>query len=516
MLASLAAAAAFAPASARALRLFNPCLDAVLPERLASHEIVARALDGIDPAKVVDAHVHLLGVGGGPNRPWVGDQMRRPTNPLQYARYRFFLNASCVPSGVDASRAYLDRLLACHRATLPGARLMLLAFDQVHDTGGHARPETTAFHVPDAYTRTVAAHHPDELEWAASVHPYRTDAVEALDAAVAGGALAVKWLPNAMGIDPASARCDRFYEALARHRIPLLSHAGRERAVRGVGMDEFGNPLRLRRALDHGVRVIVAHCASFGPGVDLDAGSDGPRVPNIDLFARLMDEPRYEPLLMGDISALTQSNRTAGALGKVLVRTEWHDRLLNGSDYPLPGVIALFDLDDMVQLGFLTRDAVPVLEEIQDHNPLMFDFVLKRTISRDGARFRPRVFETAAAPRPPDSCSIGGRLNDFPTDGDRRRGRRLLALRARPGLLDHRVHARRAGLDAAALSGPMASGHAVEPLQPLLALRDLRREVRRRRHREHSRRAHRHPCEARVRLGDPRPATLVRAAGSGC
>ena len=409
MLAGLAAAAVPAPAAARVLRLFNPCLDAVLPEPLASHEIVARALDGIDPALVIDAHVHLLGIDGGSNGAWIGDQMRRPGNPLQYARYRFFLNASCVRAGEDASRAYLERLLACHRAALPGSRLMLLAFDQVYDAHGRARPETTAFHVPNAYARAVAARNPGELEWAASVHPYRADAVEALDAAVAGGALAVKWLPNAMGIDPASSRCDSFYEALAGHRIPLLTHGGRERAVHGVGDDELGNPLKVRRALDRGVRVIVAHCASFGTGVDLDVGPDGPVMPSIDLFARLMDDPRYEHLLMGDISALMQSNRTAAALGKVLGRTEWHGRLLNGSDYPLPGVTALFDLDDMVQLDFLTADAVPVLEQIQDHNPLMFDFVLKRTVSRHGARFAPRVFETARHLTPPAHDGAAGR-----------------------------------------------------------------------------------------------------------
>ena len=272
MLSALAASAAIVPASARALRFLNPCLDAVLPEPLASHKIVARALDGIDPARVIDAHVHLLGAGGGPDGAWIGDQMTRLTNPLQYARYRFFLNASCVSAGEDASRAYLDRLLACHRAAVPGSRLMLLAFDQVHDTDGRPRPETSAFHVPNAYARAVAERHPGELEWAASVHPYRTDAVEALDAAIADGALAVKWLPNAMGIDPGSRRCDPFYEALARHRAPLLTHGGRERAVKGTGVDAFGNPLLLRRALDHGVRVIVAHCASFGSGVDLDAG----------------------------------------------------------------------------------------------------------------------------------------------------------------------------------------------------------------------------------------------------
>ena len=115
-----------------------------------------------------------------------------------------------------------------------------------------------------------------------------------------------------------------------------------------------------------------------------------------------MDDPRYEHLLMGDISALMQSNRTATALGKVLGRTEWHDRLLNGSDYPLPGVTALFDLDDMVQLGFLSANEVPVLEEIQDHNPLMFDFVLKSTVSGHGVRFAPRVFETARHLAPPE------------------------------------------------------------------------------------------------------------------
>ena len=442
----LAVPAVLGPASAgrvRAggLRLFNPCLDASLPEPLASHEIVAHAFDGIDPAKVIDAHVHLLGDdrgvngtagrvgrtggetggtgadgkgrgtvagngtsggdggdgGGGGDGAWIGEQMRSPLrNPFQYARYRFFLNASCVRRrDEDPSAAFLDRLLACHRATAPGFRLMLLAFDQVHDAGGQARPETSAFHVPNAHARAVAARYPDEIEWAASVHPYRADAVQALDAAVAGGARAVKWLPNAMGIDPASPRCDRFYEALARHRLPLLTHGGEERAVRGAAAHGFGNPLRLRRALDHGVRVIVAHCASLGTGVDLDAGPDGPAVPNLDLFARLMDDPRYEPLLMGDVSALTLANRFPVALGTVLERAEWHGRLLNGSDYPLPGAPALYDLDRMAEHGFLAADAVPVLEAIQDHNPLMFDFVLKRTVSRQGTRFAPRVFETA-------------------------------------------------------------------------------------------------------------------------
>ena len=403
MLGMLATPLAFAPMSGCKLRLLNPCLDAALPEPLASHELVTRAFDGLDPAKIIDTHVHLLGTGDSGGGAWVGRQMASPLNLLQYARYRFFLNASCIQRDTELDAAFLERLLACHRAAVRGSRLMLLAFDQVYAPDGQARPEISAFHIPNEYARAVAARYPGELEWAASVHPYRADAVEALDAAVASGALALKWLPNAMGIDPAAPRCDRFYEALARHRLPLLTHGGGEQAVHGTGMQELGNPLRLRRALDHGVRVIVAHCASEGDGIDTDAGPDGPTMPNIKLFARLMNEPRYEHLLMGDISALTQSNRLYGALDLVLEHTDWHARLLNGSDYPLPGVMALFSLDRLVKLGFLEASAAPILETIQGHNPLLFDFVLKRSVSSNGIRFAPGIFETARHLEPPSA-----------------------------------------------------------------------------------------------------------------
>ena len=71
----------------------------------------------------------------------------------------------------------------------------------------------------------------------------------ALEQAKAEGARAVKWLPSAMGIDPASPLCDDFYRTLARLDLPLISHAGTENAVHGVGRSELGNPLKLRRPL---------------------------------------------------------------------------------------------------------------------------------------------------------------------------------------------------------------------------------------------------------------------------
>ena len=256
--------------------------------------------------------------------------------------------------------------------------------------------ERTTLHVPDAYARDTARAHPAYFEWAASIHPYRADCVEALERAAQHGARAVKWLPAAMGMDPAAPRCDRFYEALARLGLPLISHAGEERAVLGADAQDLGNPLRLRRALAQGVRVVVAHCGSMGQDRDLDRGANGPLIDSFELFARMMDEPRHAARLFGDISAMTQLNRAGPALARVIERSDWHLRLLNGSDYPLPGVMPIFSVDYLVQIGLLRAETAPVLKEIRVHNPLLFDFVLKRTLRSNGRAFAPGVFETRA------------------------------------------------------------------------------------------------------------------------
>jgi mannonate dehydratase len=139
------------------------------------------------------------------------------------------------------------------------------------------------------------------------------------------------------------------------------------------------------------VRVVVAHCASLGTGRDLDRG-DAP-VTNFELFARLMDSPAHAGRVFGDVSAVTQANRI-DVLAALLERRDWHPRLLQGSDYPLPGILPLVSPDLLADRGFIARDAVGALREIREHNTLLFDFVLKRTVASRGARFPRGVFET--------------------------------------------------------------------------------------------------------------------------
>ncbi|MGH8617360.1 MAG: amidohydrolase family protein [Burkholderiales bacterium] len=374
--------------------ILNPCR-AALPSPLADHEVMRSAWAGLDPARVWDCHAHLVGIGDSGNGAWINPRMESRRYPFEYAQRLFFLNAACAdaePGHVDT--AFVARLLSLIEGMRPGVKVMLLAFDHHVRPDGTVDLENSTFHIPDAYAAQVARAHPDYFEWAASIHPYRADSVAALESAKKLGARAVKWLPAAMGIDPSSPQCDPFYAALKRLDLPLIAHAGMERAVHGEGYQHLGNPLNFRRPLDHGVRVVIAHCASLGEDIDLDKGPNGPLVSSFSLFARLMGEARYEKLLYGDISAMTQLNRVGEALTTVIERTEWHPRLLNGSDYPLPGVMPLFSLEYMAEKRYITAEAARVLSEVRRHNALLFDFALKRNLRVNGKSFSASVFET--------------------------------------------------------------------------------------------------------------------------
>ena len=216
-----------------------------------------------------------------------------------------------------------------------------------------------------------------------SVNPYRPDAIEELEKWAGHGARIVKWLPNAMGIDPSDPKCDPFYQKMKELDLILLSHGGEEKAVEAEEDQKLGNPLLLRRALDHGVKVIVAHCAGLGSNEDLDA-RDRKTIDNFDLFLRLMDEKRYEGLLFGEISAMPQFNRSGKPLRTMLTREDLHERLVNGSDYPLPAVNLLIRTRPLVKQGYINNSEAESLKEIYDYNPLLFDFVLKRSLKLPG------------------------------------------------------------------------------------------------------------------------------------
>lgn len=347
------------------------------------------------PGGIRDFHVHLVGTGTSGSGAYVNPRMFDVLEPLNRARSWLYLGGAGIDDLARSDEQYRERLIAQARSSPVPIRLHLLGFDHYHGADGRPNPELSTFFTPNDYAFALAAQHPDWIEPVISVHPYRPDAVAELERWAQQGARMVKWLPNAQAIDPASPRIDPYYDAMARLGMVLLVHGGAEFAVEAEDLQELGNPLRLRRALDRGVTVIVAHCASAGDSEDLD--HPGTLAPSFELFLRMMAEPRHRGLLFGEISALTQWRRL-GVLEALLDRPELHARLVDGSDYPLPGVNSAVWTWQMWRRGMITWEERGQLNEIYAYNPLLFEYVIKRTIRspKTGARFPASIFEGRA------------------------------------------------------------------------------------------------------------------------
>ncbi len=255
----------------------------------------------------LDLHVHLAA------EPPAGELSPRFQRSLAFRLLRRVAAPGSAPT-----ESYRRRLIEEVR----GARLLdgavLLALDRPHSEAGLALPAD--LFVSNASAAAICRESP-RLRLGASVHPYRPDALEALDEAVSLGAVLLKWLPNAQGIDPASALCRRFYDRLRELELPLLSHTGREHVLPASAQD-LGDIRRLEPALAAGVTVLAAHAGTGG-------GAQGARATEIvELAGR-------HPNLFLECSAMWTPSRYF-QMRRLLEVESLRERWVYGSDYPVP------------------------------------------------------------------------------------------------------------------------------------------------------------------------------------
>src|SRR2546426_4983327 len=267
--------------------------------------------------KVIDCHVHLAALPDRDNGCYISRRMLK--SPL----FRFLLwkHDLTLTDPQRANQKYLDDLLGELRASHYVGRAVLLGMDGVYDGQGMLDHDSTEFLVSNEYVLNMVRAHPNELLAGVSINPQRRDAVDELEHCADAGAALVKVLPNAQQFDPANRNYKAFYRALAKRRIPLLSHVGYEFSL--IGKDQsVGDPAKLRVPLDEGVTVIAAHACSYGLMIyERYYGT----------FLELVH--RYQNFF-ADVSALTLPNRFKMLL-RLRQHPEVHGRLLFGTDYPL-------------------------------------------------------------------------------------------------------------------------------------------------------------------------------------
>jgi len=272
----------------------------------------------------IDVHCHLGGLGTDGSGITVSRRFRRGFV------LPFILRALKVKKHEmeHADRLYVERLAGWIRESRSIDRAVGLAFDGRYRDGELDR-EHSALVVPNDWSRDAARAHPDAFLYGASVNPERPDALDELDRVAEEGAVLVKWLPNVMGFDPAEKKFGAYYRKLTDLRLPLLSHCGAEFTLPG-GSNALGDPMKLRHALDEGVTVIAAHCATLAPSWKRGEGFRG----GPERIARLCGEHER---LHADLSAMTSALR-GFQLGRVLDDERLQGRLLDGSDFPVPPI----------------------------------------------------------------------------------------------------------------------------------------------------------------------------------
>lgn len=274
----------------------------------------------------IDVHVHLAGVGTDGSGCWTSAAFR--------ARYTFRLLRRVHGITDEQMRASVDQDWAARIAAMVREseldRAVALGFDGVYDARGELDEARSQMVVPPAWVLAACRRHPELLP-GPSINPFRRDAMERLEECVEGGAVLLKWLPSAQGIDPASPRLRAFYRRLAEVGLPLLVHAGGgEMTFAEVAPRELNDVERLRVPLEAGVPVICAHSATR-----VHLSRDRDQVPALrEMLGRY-------PHLWVDNSGIANPSRFRH-LPRLAADETIRGRTLYGSDFPVPSSAAYY------------------------------------------------------------------------------------------------------------------------------------------------------------------------------
>ncbi|MFP6737885.1 MAG: amidohydrolase family protein [Planctomycetota bacterium] len=313
-----------------------------------------------DPACSVDVHTHIFCWGENPEEGYLSDRTRN----MWKTRLILKMSGILKEKGETISEKMRNRLIR-HIQTSGLDYAVVLAQDAVYHEDGSRNDPDTHFYVSNDHVFSLAKECPQVLP-GCSINPIRSDALQELERCREAGARLVKLHTAIQGVDPSRAEFDPFYKLANELGVVLMFHTGWEHSCKVISQ-QFTDPLKLERPLDHGGPVIAAHCGSCAW---YDKEQYYPR------FVEMMN--RYENLF-GDTAIMASVNRWF-SLRKLSREEQWFkERILHGSDYPFPPA----------RLPFLFRTGpFPRARK----NPLDLDLRIKDTF-KFGPGYASRVLE---------------------------------------------------------------------------------------------------------------------------
>ena len=359
-------------------------------------ELLKQAYLDIPGDTAYDYHTHL--VGNSPNNgTYVNPDWLSAIHLKSYIMYKVYKSASGVTDVDKLDEQYVQRLVDLIKTNPYPVKYGLMAFDYYYNDDGSINKELSTFHVPNEYMMKVVSEYPQYFFPIISIHPYRKDAVDELKKYAEQGVKYIKWLPNSMNINASSKKhleqLKAYYAVMKEYDMALITHTGYEKATDGHDTQKFGDPRYLSLPLEMGVKVVMAHVASLG-NCEQDVEHCHEEKPYFDVAMGMLKDPKYKGQLFADISATILINREDNVVDDIIDAEEIHDRLINGSDYPVPAINVLVKTSSFVKGGNITEKEGELLNEIFDYNPLIYDFVLKRTLrhSKTGKKLPEFIF----------------------------------------------------------------------------------------------------------------------------
>ena len=270
------------------------------------------------PPVRVDVHAHLAGIGTDGSACWMSPRFQ---GRITFRMLRWFMGitpeqmAGSIDADWAAGLARRVRESEVHCA-------VALGFDGVYDARGELDRELSQMIVPHRWVFEACGRHP-ELVPGPSVNPHRRDALDVLEECIERGAALIKWLPATQRIDPGHPGHREFYRRLEESGVPILVHSGGSENVFAEVDPRLKDMRLLRRPLEQGVKVIVAHC-----GAPVLHAREENQIPLLRQWLREFPHLWVDNSGMANLSRFPYLARMAG-------EGDFVQRMLHGSDYPV-------------------------------------------------------------------------------------------------------------------------------------------------------------------------------------